>query len=108
MNMRSKEESHPKCQYCDKAFKQRERGGGQLRKYCSDDCKKLAARERARKHHYKNRNSFRHFTCEVCEKKVTVPTGRDQKTKYCSDECEKVRRAERRKTKTESDVLPQV
>ncbi|MDG1950486.1 MAG: HNH endonuclease signature motif containing protein [bacterium] len=108
MNMRSKEESHPKCKYCDKNFKQRERGGGQPRKYCSDDCRKLAARERARKHHYKNRKSFRHFTCEVCEKRMTVPTGRDQKTKYCSDECKKVKRAERRKTKTESNVLPQV
>jgi len=54
---RSSEESHPDCKQCGNAFEQRKRGGGQLRRYCSDECKKQSARDRAKAWHHANKKS---------------------------------------------------
>ena len=52
---RLRERKLPQCQTCGKTFKWRERGGGQQIKYCSQQCRIEAARERARLHHAKKR-----------------------------------------------------
>tara|TARA_Y100001958_G_scaffold138805_1_gene112264 strand:+ start:735 stop:1565 length:831 start_codon:yes stop_codon:yes gene_type:complete len=49
--------SNPECKQCGKAFEQRKRGGGQLRRYCSDECKKQSARDRAKAWHHANKKS---------------------------------------------------
>ena len=53
---RQAERGEPSCKQCGKHFAPRERGGGGRLRYCSDDCRAEAARQRARAHSHKNRD----------------------------------------------------